>query len=239
MSTYSVCLGLAFFVGWFCWTRVALKERWILSPFLSPAPVAAFFGILGAKALAAIGEWDRYGHTLFQWQGPLAVQGGMIASALCLWTWAVLWKRPVLPVLDAQARALAGMLIPIRLGCLAAGCCFGTPTDSALGIRGADGVLRHATPAYEIGLALLLLGLLHGRPICRVRPGRALGVFSLVYGAGRALLELFRDDTRPVLGDVSYPQLVALGMTALGAVLLLSPSPSPRSQPEPTVPGTH
>jgi len=218
VNTYSTCLGAAVFLGWFLWTRDALAKGWIRSPLSLTAPITAFFGIVGAKALAALGEWETYGDSLLRWKGPLAVQGGMLATGLCFALWAALRRLPVLSVLDAHVRAFAVILLPIRVGCLGAGCCYGSPTDGSFGVLGSDGILRHPTQVYEIGLALLLVALLHGAPLVRSVAGRPLFAFAIVYGLGRSLIEIVREDTRPLFAWVTYPQLIGLSMFVLGTV---------------------
>jgi phosphatidylglycerol:prolipoprotein diacylglycerol transferase len=221
VNAYPTCLGIAVFLGWFLWTRTALARGWIRSPLSPVAPVAALLGIVGAKLLAALGEWSAYGQSLLHWRGPLAVQGGMLATGACLALWARFARVPVLAVLDALARAFAVILVPIRLGCLSAGCCYGAPTDGLLGMVGRDGCLRHPTQVYEIGLALLLIALLNGLSSVRAAAGRASFVFALVYGVGRAAIESVREDTRPVFASITYPQIVAAAMALIGAAGLL------------------
>ena len=216
MNLYPQLLGLAIFTAWFLWTHEALAQRWITSPLRSPATPAILLGILGAKGLAAAGEWNRYGETLFTWGGPLAIQGAMITTGVFLGLWARLRGLRVLVILDALARALAVMIVPVRLGCVSAGCCFGRATDASWGVMDAGGVLRQPTQLLEIGLAAVLILLLHLPRLRSSRPGSATFTFLVVYGLGRAAIETLRVDTEPLLGSASYPQLIALSMLAAG-----------------------
>jgi phosphatidylglycerol:prolipoprotein diacylglycerol transferase len=222
MNVYGTCLGLALFTGWFLWTREASRKGWIATPLLSPAPVCLLLGIVGARLVATVGEWARYGATLFAWRGPLAVQGGMLAAAGFLALWSVVRARPTLAVLDALARAFAAMLVPIRVGCFAAGCCQGKPTELWLGVADTHGTARHPTQVYELLLALVLVVLFQHPRSRAARPGTAALLFLLVYGVARAGLEVLRDDTERGFLGTSYPQCIAVAMALAGALGLLA-----------------
>ncbi len=80
----------------------------------------------------------------------------------------------------SAAASLPLALATARLGCLAAGCCHGTPTSLPWGIRlGGDAVERHPTALLDIGgLVLLHLLTAHGSP--RFRVPIALGGFGVL-----------------------------------------------------------
>lgn len=122
-----------------------------------------------------------------------------------------------------------------RLGCLAAGCCHGRPADWPLGVpvpwavryylpgRAPPellGVPLHPAPLYEswLGLALFaVLTLVHRRQRFTGQTG---AVLLMGYGAGRALVELFRGDLeRTFYGPASSAQVTGLVLVGLGAAL--------------------
>ncbi len=136
--------------------------------------------------------------------------------------------------LDAFVPA-AGLLVCFgRLGCLAAGCCFGHPTDHAWGVTyppGSPAFVQqvmggaiHADAARSLpvvpaagleallGLGLVVLGLaLRGR----VRPGVPFAAGALLYAIGRFVIEWWRADPRPMAGPISLPQAISLVIVAL------------------------
>lgn len=97
-------------------------------------------GIAGAKLLFVIVNWDRYSHAPLEalsLSGGLVFYGGFIGAALTLVYYCHRYGLNFLRVADALAPSLAiGHMIG-RLGCLAAGCCWGgfAKAGSWLGIR--------------------------------------------------------------------------------------------------------
>ena len=88
-----------------------------------------------------------------------------------------------------------------RLGCLAAGCCYGRYTDLPWGVALAGDLSRHPTQVYEALLNFALFGFLAGYALPRVKDGRwQSGGVLLCYVMGYALLrfvvEFFRGDDR-------------------------------------------
>jgi prolipoprotein diacylglyceryltransferase len=107
--------------------------------------------------------------------------------------------------LAAALRALVPALAVARLGCLAAGCCWGTPTSLPWGLTPAGGTLPcHPTPLYEIA-GLLLLGALLARLPERYVPAP----FAVGFGALRLAIEPFR--AAPPLGAPALPVAVLAG----------------------------
>ncbi len=85
-------------------------------------------GILGAKLLFVIVNWDRYSRApmeAFSLSGGLVFYGGFIGSALTLIAYCRRYELNFLRLADTFAPSLAiGHMIG-RIGCLAAGCCWG------------------------------------------------------------------------------------------------------------------
>ncbi len=120
---------------------------------------------------------------------------GLLAAAATAWTLGISARR----TLDALTiPALCAMAIG-RIGCFFAGCCAGTSTTFAWGIRDADGHLVHPVQLLEAGGDLLLVLWLRSRRI-----ERAPGARVLAGAAGYALLrfgtEFLRADRTAVAG---------------------------------------
>jgi phosphatidylglycerol:prolipoprotein diacylglycerol transferase len=147
----------------------------------------------------------------------------------------VLLGYPARPGLDVAAAALAAQLAGARLGCLAAGCCYGRPSRLGVAYTQAHvdlgfpaalvGVPLAAVPAWEAGaLALLTVA---GAGLASAAPaGTAFGVVVGAYSAVRAGGDGFRGDPgRPRRGAVSSVVWVAagvgVGLLATAAVGLL------------------
>ncbi|MCC7491515.1 MAG: prolipoprotein diacylglyceryl transferase [Fimbriimonadaceae bacterium] len=111
------------------------------------------------------------------------------------------------------APALAAGEAVGRVGCLLQGCCFGRPCDLPWAIW-QHGAWRHPTQVYSLLLCLALLPLLY-RPW--PREGDRFRVYLLTYGAGRAVIEAFRDQG----GGAGWPtagQWACLALMAAAAI---------------------
>jgi phosphatidylglycerol:prolipoprotein diacylglycerol transferase len=110
-----------------------------------------------------------------------------------------------------------------RIGCLFAGCCYGTKTDSWIGISmyvGGEWQKRVPTQLFEaIFLFLLFFALLclkvkkHNEYIA--------SIYLIAYGVWRFVIEYFRDDIRGSSGIsfLSPSQLIAILMALFGVAL--------------------
>jgi phosphatidylglycerol:prolipoprotein diacylglycerol transferase len=107
-----------------------------------------------------------------------------------------------------------------RLGCFLAGCCYGLPTTSMLGVVFSDplcqaqpkGVPLHPTQLYEsfyIFLVMLFLLFMRAR---RKFYGQLFLLYLMLYAAGRSVLEIFRGDEERgyIIGKyISHSQFIA------------------------------
>ncbi len=179
------------------------------------------YGLVNARSffracLDGGGPWWRDCTGLLAiWEGGLVFYGGVAAAAAVAWVFARRegWSFGVVGDLFAPALAIGHAFG--RLGCFAAGCCFGKETASRLGVafpRGsvAFDVLRsagaiqpgaaetpplHPTQLYEAAGELALFGLLVAlRPRLRQRPGALLLVYLGLYALIRFVVEIFRGD---------------------------------------------
>jgi phosphatidylglycerol:prolipoprotein diacylglycerol transferase len=76
----------------------------------------------------------------------------------------------------------------------------------------------HPTPVYET-LAMGIAGLVLWRIRDRVAPGVLFGLYLMIAGIERFLIEFIRRNEDVVVG-LTQAQLIALGMLALGAGIL-------------------
>lgn len=197
------------------------------------------WGLVGSKLLLVITE-PGY---LSSWRSALGLvrAGGVFYGGLlgALAAAAVLlrrWREPALPMIDVLVPSVALGHFFGRLGCFAAGCCYGSAAcGHCLSVtfsdpRAADlsgtplHLPLHPVQLYEAGFNLvnyLLLAWLFRR---RLRPGTVLAVYLITYGAARFALELLRGDPDRgfVLGGVlSTSQLIAALLVPAGLGLLV------------------
>lgn len=174
------------------------------------------------------------------WEGGLVFYGGVFAAALVGFWFARREGWPFLRLADVCAPALALGHAFGRLGCLAAGCCFGKETSAAHGVlfwRGSvafDDLLSvgavtpssmstpplYPTQLYEaVGEVAIFLGLMVFDQRLRRRPGRTFLVYVTAYAVLRFVVEIFR-------GDVARGYAVAFDTPRLAEALHL-PSHEP------------
>lgn len=193
--------------------------------------------LIGAKLLLFIVEFDTFRRDPAELL-TLARSGGVFYGGLILAVAVALWymrrhRMPMWATCDVFAPGIALGHAVGRLGCLAAGCCFGRPTDLAWAITFTHPeaaanvgtplhVGLHPTQLYESGAELLILGLLlaierKGRPF----PGRTFWLYLLLYGVSRFIIEMFRGDERGiVLGLLSTSQFISVILVPLSLVML-------------------
>jgi phosphatidylglycerol:prolipoprotein diacylglycerol transferase len=162
------------------------------------------------------GPWWRDCTSLLQvWEGGLVFYGGVAAAAVVALVFARRQGWSFGDVGDISAPALAIGHAFGRLGCFAAGCCFGKETAGRLGVafpRGsvAFDVLEragavpigagetpplHPTQLYEAAGELAIFVLLCAvRPRLRRRPGALLLCYLGLYALLRFVVEIFRGD---------------------------------------------
>jgi phosphatidylglycerol:prolipoprotein diacylglycerol transferase len=242
ITTFGLMMFLAFLAGGYVLTRQF--RRCGLDDDLASSIVlaAAVGGIIGAKIYYAILYHDV--HLLFSraglvWYGGL--MGGVLASTLV-----VRAKRVAfLSVADAAAPALAIGYALGRIGCFLVGDDYGRPTSAWWGVsfpKGSppttaeslrqfgvhvdpslppDALLRvHPTQIYEslAALAMFLILLRAGRK--EHGRGSVFGLFLILAGIERFLVEIVRAKDDRFLGPFTVAQLISVLLVALGIALL-------------------
>ncbi|MDX6769212.1 MAG: prolipoprotein diacylglyceryl transferase [Elusimicrobiota bacterium] len=97
-----------------------------------------------------------------------------------------------------------------RLGCLAAGCCYGAHTDGWWGLPMAGDPSRHPVQLYEAAANLVLFAFA-ARELGRRKPGTVLRGVVAAYALIRFALEFLRDDPRGAgLAGLSPSQVAAV-----------------------------
>ena len=248
--TYGVLLAAAYLIG-LKYATVRARARG-LDPArtLDLGIYVIISALVGAKLLLVVVEFDEFRRNPGELLN-LARSGGVFYGGLILAVVVALWyirrhRLPVWDTCDAFAPAIALGHAVGRLGCLAAGCCFGAPTDLPWGITFTDPAAAanvgtplhqslHPTQLYESGAELLVLALLiaterRGRPF----PGRTFWLYLLLYGVTRFIIEFFRGDARGlVFGVLSTSQFISLIVIPLSLVMLVVLARRGRPQPSP------
>jgi phosphatidylglycerol:prolipoprotein diacylglycerol transferase len=186
-------------------------------------------GLIGARGYFVIQNYDQVKGKLigsiFSGSG-LVWYGGAIGGAIAVVAW-MRWRRMLsLVTVDMCATVLALGYGIGRIGCQLSG-------DGDYGIRSKlpwamgyphgtvptpPGVTVQPTPIYET-VTMCLLAYLLWKLRDRVRPGVVLGLYLMLSGLERLLVEFIRRN-KEVLWGLTAPQLESIALMIVGAVLL-------------------
>ncbi len=242
VPTYGVLFASAVVIAWAWFLRRARtlglsEERLFNLTFFS-----LLAGILGAKLLLVLIDWQQYlahpAEILGTIRSAGVLLGGVAAGALTFAIYAHRHDMPLWRLADAIAAPLALAQGIGRLGCYAGGCCWGIPVDprhwlavvfESEAAHELTGVPLHdprlAIQLVEAGFDLALAVVLTVLWRRRIEPeGSSFWIYALVYGVGRAFLEVGRGDPHRGLwfgGSVSTSQLLSLGLALVAIVMLL------------------
>jgi phosphatidylglycerol---prolipoprotein diacylglyceryl transferase len=193
-------------------------------------------GVVGSRLDYIAQNWDQVSDdllgNLFSGSG-LVWYGGVVGGAIgvLLWAWRRNWLS--LTLLDVVSVPLALGYAIGRIGCQLSGDGdYGEPSSLPWAMSYPEGTVPtteevHPTPVYET-LAMGLVVLLLWRWRDRFRPGVLFGLYLVLAGVERLLVEFVRRNDE-VFAGLTLPQLVSLGMVAAGAVLVARLRREPRT----------
>jgi len=141
-NTYGFLLALAFVTGLLVMARLAARDGLDKQRVYDLGLWVLAASLIGSKALMVITEWDVYYRdnprqifTLDFFRSGGVYYGGFIAAVIASVIVMRVYKLPWWRTADAFAPGIAiGQAIG-RLGCFSAGCCWGKPTASSLGVH--------------------------------------------------------------------------------------------------------
>jgi prolipoprotein diacylglyceryl transferase len=200
--------------------RIGFKEDNLLDFLLYAIPAA----IVGARAYYVIFSWDFYSKNPDQIinirNGGLAIHGALIAGVIVGILFCKIRKIKVLELLDIVMPSVAlGQAIG-RWGNFINQEAHGGPTDLPWGII-VNGQKVHPTFLYESVIDFFIfLFLIWFRKNKKTTDGQVLGLYLILYSAGRFLVEGLRTDSLMFLG-MRVAQLISLGSILLGVLLLV------------------
>jgi phosphatidylglycerol:prolipoprotein diacylglycerol transferase len=197
------------------------------------------WALIGAKGLLVLVELPRYlsnpGELISVVRAGGVFLGGFLAAIIAAWVLLRRYDLRFLPTADVIVPSLALGHSIGRIGCLMAGCCWGSACDLPWAITYDNPIAQerlgtplhqhlHPFPVYaalfNFSLYLLLAWLFRKG----LTAGRVFATYLIVYGVGRFLLEGTRGDAARgfVLGGaLSTSQLITAVLVIIGVVLQL------------------
>jgi len=247
IPTYGVLVATGVLIGLFISVRNSAKQGIKPENAWDFGIAVVLAGIIGSKILYVILEWHsqysvgqnlREIFSLDTLQSGGVFSGGLIASFLVAWWFLRKHRMPALATCDAFAPGLAMGHAIGRVGCFAAGCCYGKPTDHWWGVTfknllpppEANALIpREPTQLFESGAELIIFFILMWMFKRKKFDGQVFGAYLFLYGIARFLVEFVRGD--PGRGSVfggllSGTQLIAIGLVLTGGLIwYLRPAP--------------
>lgn len=164
-------------------------------------------GLVGGRILYIITLWEQFAQNPLEmfkfWNGGLVFYGGFIGGLSAFIYLSRKYQLPILRALDIAAPSLAIAHAFGRLGCLAAGCCYGKPISPdhpfAIVFNHAKsiaprGIPLHPTQLYDSANALIIFLILQQLYKHKKFDGQVILVYGMLYAIGRSIVEIFRGD---------------------------------------------
>ena len=196
-------------------------------------------GIIGAKILYILVDWNFYVNhpreifSVSTLRAGGVFSGGLLAALVCAAWYMRKHHLPALATSDAFAPGLALGHAIGRVGCFAAGCCWGRPTHAFWGVTFTNPLANElvGTPlgraleptqlfesAVELANFFVLTWLLKRKKF----DGQVIGAYLFLYGVARFFLEFLRDD--PGRGEVfggvmTGTQLISICLVIAGGLI--------------------
>ena len=248
IGSYAAMMTCGFIAGWWFLRQAYSRRGYPLRLATDMAIVAALTGLIGARILSVLENWDIFLQNplgVLLGSGGLVWYGGVIlAVPSCIY---LVWRDGLHPIraFDSTAAGMSAGYAFGRLGChLSGDGCYGIPTNLPWGMtypRGAvpSFVAVHPTPIYEAILAFGLAAFLSWRDSRRdLKPGQLIAMFFVLHGSCRLIVEFIRRNKRYWFGEgfidrfevaeyldgrfgLSMSQWVSLVLITVGVVWLL------------------
>jgi phosphatidylglycerol---prolipoprotein diacylglyceryl transferase len=246
--TYGVLLAASYLLGLRLAMSRARKRGLDSNRVLDLGIYIIIAALLGAKLLLLVVDFDQFRRDPAEiWN--LARSGGVFYGGLILAVVVAFWyiakhQLPFWTTCDVFAPGIALGHVTGRLGCLAAGCCFGRETTVPWAITFTNplaqsnvgtplGVPLHPTQLYEAGAELLILiFLLATERKGRYFPGRTFWSYMFLYALTRYVIEIYRGDQRGMVLGMSTSQFISVVLAPLSIAMLVWLA---RKGPEPSV----
>jgi phosphatidylglycerol:prolipoprotein diacylglycerol transferase len=238
LHTYGVLLAIAFLAGLWVASRQAKRAGMDSSRIVDMAVWVLIAGLIGAKLLLVVVDWRYFADSprqLFSiFQSGGVFYGGLIGGILVAWWYARRYALPGWQTADVLAPGVViGQAIG-RLGCFAAGCCWGAPAQVPWAVAFTDvysaravgtplDTPLHPSQIYEsLAAFLIFFFLLWLAPRKRFQ-GQVAMAYVALYSITRFGLEFLRGDPDRgtwFRGALSTSQIISIALL-LGVALLL------------------
>lgn len=251
LPTYGLLVSLGVLVGLWISVRNSAKQGIDPENAWNFGILVVLSGIVGAKILYIINDWSTYvAHpreifSLSTLQAGGVFSGGLIGALIAAVWFIRKHHMPALATCDGFAPGLALGHAIGRIGCFAAGCCYGKPTTHFWGVTFTNplasalvgtplGVPLEPTQLFESAVELANFFILMWMLKRKKFDGQVFAAYVILYGVARYFLEFIRDDPGrgSVFGGImTGTQLISICLVILGGFIWWLRSGVPKAVP--------
>ena len=246
VHSYGFLLALAFILGLYISARAASREHLDKAKIYDLGLYIAISSLLGAKLLLFITDFEYYSQnpgeifSMATLRSGGVYYGGFIVAVVVGVLFTKYQRLPVWRVADIFSPGIAVGQAIGRLGCFAAGCCYGKPTKLPIGVifknpysRETVGVPLmiplHPTQLYEAACNAIIFVILWLSLKSKKFDGQVFIFYLVLYSTARFLIEFLRGDPdRGFLfnGLLSTSQFISLVLLIAAAMLFFVLKPA-------------
>ena len=224
---YGLMIGIGLALGFGVLTIYCKKKKVDekFSDFIFMNGIAAvLLGFMSASLFQSVYNYIENPEEGFKLGGSMTFLGGLIGGVVFfLVIYFIMQKKyetklyevlSIVPCVITMAHGFG------RLGCFFAGCCYGKPTDSFLGVTFPGHTQAvHPTQLYEAAFLFILFGVFSFL-LFKYNFRHNFSLYLVCYGIFRFCIEFLRGDHRgELLGFISPSQTWSLVMVIMGVVL--------------------
>jgi len=164
------------------------------------------------------------------WEGGMSFHGGFLGVAAAVWYMARSRKIPLFRIADMAAIGAPIGLFLVRLANFANQELYGRVTDVSWAVIfkdafGADRLPRHPSQLYEAfleGVVIFVVLWIASRKFkALTRPGLCTGLFIMMYGTFRILVEFVREPDASLIGPLTRGMAYSTPMVLIGALIVI------------------
>ena len=219
LYSYPLFLGLSWGIGYNLLKTIIGSEKKSQIRFNVMFFMIFLFAWIGAKIfyilfsklpVSSTTSFEYLSSTNFWFGGGFVFYGGLLGGLTFFLFYSLILKKfdfkksylLIFPLLVGHAIG--------RIGCLLAGCCYGTVTESFFGID-MHGISRHPVQLYEVISLMILAVIVKKQERMNQASSKIVGTYFFGYLIIRFVLEFFRGDKiRGIYGELSTSQIISI-----------------------------
>ncbi len=211
VPTYGTLFALSLIAAIYTVIRIGRREGLDTTRLFDFSTWLLIVGPLGSKLLLILTDWDFYGKhpgEIISWgtfQAAGVFYGGFAAATFFAIWYIRVYRLPMLKIFDIYVPGIALAQSIGRIGCFSAGCDYGKPTPSILGVVFTNPISHEltgvplSTPVYPTQIfeslaTLLIFAILLWRYGHKKFDGQIFILYLTLYAVARFFIEFLRGD---------------------------------------------